>query len=167
LARHRIQSNLRVFETVFRSPKYLALALGGVIVYYFVFNYLVSLNNIGIVINSGPVYFVYLLAITASVLLTLTAYSVSLRLRSGLRKASPMGFVATITPIIGGGVTGCACQAPILYNLLYFVGLNSFEASGFVTLVAAYALEIDAALILLNLVAAYAVLSKISRALEA
>lgn len=166
MASLRIQSNLRALEIVYRSPKYLALTLAGGVLYYLIFNYIVSLNNVGIVIYSAPVYLVYLLSFTASLLLTLTVYSASLRIRHGLRTASSMGLVASISTIVGGGVTACACEAPILYNLLYFLGLNAFEASGFVALIGAYIFEIDAVLILLNVAAAYMVLSKISRTLE-
>lgn len=157
---------LRILATIYRSPKYVVLSVIAAAAYYEVFAYFVSLNNFGIVIFSAPVYLVYLLAITASLLLTITIYSVSLRLRQGMQASSPAGLLASITTIVGGTVAGCACQAPILYNLLYFVGLNAFEASGVVTLLIAYSVEINSFLILLNLAAAYLLLSKISKAGE-
>jgi hypothetical protein len=158
-----LELNIRVLATMYRSPRYAILTAAAAGVYYYLFNYFVSLDNRGIVIYSGPVYLVYLLAITAAILLTITVYSLSLRLRHGVKASSRAGFLASFSTVVGGCITGCACQAPILYNILYFVGLNAFEASGIVSTLLSYDFEINVALILLNLVAAYWLLSKISR----
>jgi len=160
----RLALSAHVLVTIFRSPRYVALSVIGAVVYYLVFDYFVSLSNFGIVVFSAPVYLVYMLAITASLLLTITVYSVSLRLRRGLPSSSSAGLLASLSTIVGGSVVGCACQAPILYNLLYFFGLNAFEASGVVTPLVAFSMEINVALIVLNLVAVVWLLSKISMA---
>jgi hypothetical protein len=68
---------------------------------------------------------------------------------------------STLSVFIGGVIAGCACQAPILYNLLYFLGLNALEASGLVASVDVYQFEIMWLLILLNLGMIILVLSKI------
>ncbi|HUI00536.1 MAG TPA: hypothetical protein VLX56_02765 [Nitrososphaerales archaeon] len=155
--------NARALAMIYRSPKYVVLSLAAAVVYYYLFAYFVSLENYGIVIYSEPAYMVYLLAVTASVLLTVTVYSLSLRLRRGIQTSSPGGFLASVTTVVGGCMAGCACQAPILYNLLYFFGLNAFEASGVVTTLVSYDFEINLALIVLNIVVAYRLLSKMTR----
>ena len=155
--------NAKALAMIFRSPRYAALGIAAAVVYYYLFAYFVSLENFGIVVYSVPAYMVYLLAISASVLLTITVYSLSLRIKQGLQTSSPAGLVASISTVVGGCVAGCACQAPILYNLLYFIGLNAFEASGIVTVLVAYDFEINLALIILNVLVAYRLLSKITR----
>jgi hypothetical protein len=155
--------NLKALAMIYRSPKYMVLTIASAALYYLLFNYFVSLDNHGIVIYSEPVYLVYSLAITAAVLLTITVYSLTLRLRRRAQASSSAGLLASISTVVGGCITGCACQAPILYNLLYFVGLNAFEASGIVSTLLAYDFDINVALIALNLLVAYRLLSKVSR----
>jgi hypothetical protein len=156
--------NLKALAAIYRSPKYMVLTIAAAASYYYLFNYFVSLDNHGIVIYSEPVYLVYSLAITAALLLTITVYSVTLRLRNRVQSSSSSaGLLASTSTVVGGCVTGCACQAPILYYLLYFFGMNAFEASGIVSTILAYDFDINVALIVLNLVVAYRMLSKVSR----
>lgn len=107
-------------------------------------------------------YLVYLLSLSASLLLTMTVYAFSLRIREGVRAGPVRGLFGSISAAVGGSVAGCACQAPILYNLLYFLGMNAFEASGLVTLAATYQTELNVLLILLNILMTYSILSKVS-----
>jgi hypothetical protein len=155
--------NLKALATIYRSPKYVVLTIAAAASYYYLFNYFVSLNNHGIIIYSEPVYLVYSLAITAALLLTITVYSLSLRMRNRVQSSSSAGLLASISTVVGGCVTGCACQAPILYYLLYFFGMNAFEASGIVSTILAYDFYINVGLIVLNLLVAYRMLSKVSR----
>jgi len=140
----------------------LLLTLAGGVLYYFLFEYLVSLNNYGIVIFYVPIYLVYLLSLTASLLLTVTVYAFSSRIRQGAGIVPSRGLVGSISAAVGGCVGGCACQAPILYNIFYLIGLNAFEASGVVTLIASYQTELNVLLILLNAILTYRILSKVS-----
>lgn len=158
-----IELDLRMLALIYRSPKYVLLTVFAAGLYYLLFNYFVSLENYGLVIYSEPAYLVYLLSLSASVLLTITVYTLSLRLRRGLRTSSRAGLLASLSTVVGGCITGCACQAPILYSIVYFFGLNAFEASGVVTLFVAHDSEINAALVLLNVAVAFRLLSKISR----
>ena len=137
------------------------LTLAGGVLYYFLFEYLVSLNNYGIVIFYVPIYLVYLLSLTASLLLTVTVYAFSSRIRQGAGIVPSRGLVGSISAAVGGCVGGCACQAPILYNIFYLIGLNAFEASGVVTLIASYQTELNVLLILLNAVMTNSILSKV------
>jgi hypothetical protein len=157
-----LPSKVQLLIRVYRNRKFLLLNICIGVVYYFLYQYLIFLSTQGILVQSVPAYLVYLLALSASVVITLSVYSVSQRLpRKKIVRGASSGVLGTASIVVAGITAGCACQAPILYNILYFVGLNTLEASSFVAMVNFYQIEIILALIAINVVLAYLTLSRI------
>lgn len=127
---------LAALSRVYRSWRYWLLTTIIAFFYYFLLQYLIEVSNRGIVIITIPQYLVFLLDVSAAILITLGVYSARQTLikRKALSGASS-GLVSSISVLTAGVSVSCACQAPILYNILYFFGLNSFEASGIVVTV--------------------------------
>lgn len=144
------RSTLR--HAVSKTWKYFGLCMLLFFVYYLSFRYLISSSNGGLVLIAVPIYLVYALISTASILFTLSVYSlISSFPRTG-RNGAPPGIFSAFSVFVGGVSAGCACQAPILYGMLYFLGLNSLEASGLVTSFADHENAIMEAMIAVNLI---------------
>lgn len=136
--------------------KYLAIFVATLLVYDLFFHYMITTSDYGIFLVTVPLYLIYLLIVSAALLVTLGVYSASMiRYRSTKRGVSS-GFYGTFSVLVGGISAGCACQAPILYGVLYFVGLNSLEASSFVTIFSSHEKSILEILILLNILLIFA-----------
>ncbi len=118
-------------------------------------------SNHGLTLLSAPSYLIYLLDLLASMSITLSVYSLSQALKAKLAAGAATGFVSSISVLTAGISVGCACQAPILYNFLYFFGLNSLEASSIVVAIDNYEIPIMSGLILLNLITIIMIGSKI------
>ena len=147
-----IPRQLIAFFGVYRSWYYWLVTTTIAFFYYFILQYLIEVSNKGIVIVTVPQYLIFFLDISASILITLGVYSVrqTLAKRRALSGASS-GLVSSISVLTASVSVSCACQAPILYNILYFLGLNSFEASGIVVTLNDLQVPILWALVGLNL----------------
>jgi hypothetical protein len=137
-------------SSITQNWKYLVLNLVTFSAYYLGFRYLISSSDYGFVLITVPMYLVYLLIGSASVLFTLSVYSLFMGLPRSNRKSAPSGFFSAFSVFLGGLSAGCACQAPILYGFLYFLGLNSLEASGLVSIFADHETGILESIIALN-----------------
>lgn len=137
---------------VLRESKYAMLCLIIFTVYYLVFRYLITSSNDGLVLITIPSYLVFALIGSASILLTLSVHSFFLILPHNRKNGVPSGIFSSFSVFIGGIAAGCACQAPILYGFLYFVGLNSLEASGLVTSFADHEVAIIEAMVAINMI---------------
>jgi hypothetical protein len=159
---YSVASILRALLEVYRSWKFILLNIVVGIAYYYLFQYLILLSSRGLVIQTAPPILVYSLDLSASVVLTLSVYSVHQRLSKKRIEAGASSSVVGTGSILAAGITaGCACQAPILYSVLYFLGLNALEASGFVALVNEYQIPILLILILINAIVIFITLTRI------
>jgi hypothetical protein len=165
---NEVLSKFQVLKKVYRSWKYDILNIIIVIAYYYLFQYLVLISTRGIVIQTTPAYLIYFLDGSASVLITLSIYSVAQRLsnRKRIVTGASSGAVSAGSILAAGISAGCACQAPVLYNLLYFFGLNAFEASSFVAIVDQYQIEIMWVLLLINIGIIFLTLSRMQASLR-
>jgi hypothetical protein len=140
--------------------KYIALNIAVAVAYYYLISYLLSLQQNGIPITSVPIYLVYLLAMASSVTLTIAIYSINNTRRNRAKLSASS--VSAASTLLGGVISGCGCQAAILFNALALV-LGSGEATLINTTVADNAPLIFGALILINLFVIAYYLEKLSR----
>jgi hypothetical protein len=154
-------SPLKGLWRVYNSWKSWILTAAIALVYYLLFRYLVTLSNHGILFLSVPAYLIYALDILASILITSGIYSIVRTTGKRRVSGSSSGFVSAASILAAGISVGCACQAPILYSILYLVGLNSIEASGIVVTIVDYNIEILWLLVLINLIMIFIVASRI------
>ena len=141
------------------KPKYVALNLALAVLYYFIIEYLLSLQQNGVPISSVPGYLIYVLAISSSISFTLAIYSVS-NTRRNLAKYSASS-ISAATTLMGGILAGCGCQAAILFNaLVIFVGTG--EATRVNTIATENSIFIYLAMIIINLFVIVYYLQKLS-----
>jgi hypothetical protein len=142
---------LTVLARVYGSWKYDLITIAAAILYYWIFEYLIEASSRGIILLSIPAYLIYILVITAAISITLGIFSLSHALRQRkILAGTSSSTVSTFSVLAAGISVGCACQAPILYNLLYFLGLNTLEASSIVVGINDYQVQIISLLIILN-----------------
>lgn len=152
----------RALLEVYRSWKFLLLNIVVGIIYYYLFEDMILISSRGLVILTAPPILVYSLDLGASAVLTLSVFSVHQRLsKKRIAAGTSSGALGTASVLAAGITAGCSCQVPILYSILYFLGLNALEASGLVALVNEYQIEILLTLIVINIVLLFATLSRI------
>lgn len=140
--------------------KYAAFNVAVAVAYYYLITYLLSIQQQGIPITSVPVYLIYLLSVVSSVTLTIALYSAS-NTRKNSAKISATS-VSAATTLFGGVISGCGCQAAILFNVLA-IGVGSGEATLINTVVSENATIVFLALIVLNLSVIVYYLQKLSK----
>ena len=162
LVHYTRRSRLSIFRDIFTSYSYILIAILGSILYYFIFSYLISVSSNGVFVFTAPLYLIYLLVISAGVLLAVSAY-VLRRSVGGTRLGASDSAASAITAVIGGLVAGCGCSAPALYSLLSLLGISAADAFGITY--AINQLQIPGLLILtaINILLIYYNLGKISR----
>lgn len=142
------------------TPLYIALNVALAFGYYFLIQYLLSIQQNGIPITSVPLYLIYALSIISSITLTIAIYSIKNSQRNKA-KISATG-VSAATTLVGGVVSGCGCQAAILFNVLA-IAAGTGEATLINTIVTENAPLIFAAMIILNLFVVTYYLDKLSK----
>jgi hypothetical protein len=151
-----------IFKTLreMYSIKYLLLNVLMAVAYYYLIAYLLSVQQDGIPVTTVPVFLIYALAIVSSVTLTIAIYSIS-NTRRNSAKASATS-VSAITTFFCGVVSGCGCQAAILFNVLA-IGFGTGEATLINTIATENATLIFGALILINFFVIGYYLNKLSK----
>jgi hypothetical protein len=117
----------RVYHTlleIYRRPAYILINLVSLAVYYYIFVYLIKIQEEGVFIATVPPYLVYLLVITSSIAFTIGIYSIRNTRRNEAKELSTG--VGTVTALVGGVVGGCGCIEPLVLNLSIF-GLNTSQ----------------------------------------
>lgn len=152
----RIAKSLKDIYTI----KYATFNIAIAVAYYYLITYLLSIQQHGIPITSVPVYLIYLLSIVSSVTLTIALYSAG-NTRKNSAKISATS-VSAATTLFGGVISGCGCQAAILFNVLA-IGVGSGEATLINTIVSENAPVVFFALIVLNLSVIAYYLQKLSK----
>ncbi len=103
---------LLALKAIYKRPRYVALNVAFVAVYYYLFKYLVLLQNRGIFIVLGaPLYLIYAVVITSSILMTVAIYAVFSR-RSPYHAYG--GVLGSASAVVAGIISGCGCTAPLL-----------------------------------------------------
>ncbi|MDE1869846.1 MAG: hypothetical protein KGH71_02560 [Candidatus Micrarchaeota archaeon] len=150
-----------IFKAIFKSRLIIALTAIVAIAYYFLIQYVIALNAPGgFIFVTTPAIMFYLLAISASVLLIISAYSIRLSLLT--MESEFEGAASIISTVLGGVIAGCNCSVPIISSILYLFALNAATVSDVVAFVGNYQLEIFALLILFNIAVSYHHLERLS-----
>lgn len=141
-----------VLKKVYGSPYYVLFNVAVAVFYYYFFHFIFSLSGIALLLTL-PSYMIYALSISASLLLTVSAYAVvgTLHRANGVST----GFLSAVTTAAGSVVASCSCQAPILGTALYAIGFNTLAVSGVLAVVGTYQTWFFTALILINLLFFY------------
>lgn len=142
------------------KPLYIALNVVFAVLYFFLIQYLLSIQQDGIPVTSVPIYLVYLLAIISSITLTVAVYSIKNTRRNNAKISATA--VSASTAVFGGVVSGCGCQAAILFNVIA-VSAGAGEATLINTLIAENAPVVFAGMIILNLFVVTYYLERLSR----
>jgi hypothetical protein len=143
------------------APKYLLFNAAAAVAYLLAFQYLVSYQNLGIALVFAPAYLVYLLIITASVLLTMSVRSLFLTRRIAAEQSAG-GILGTASALFGGVVGGCGCSVPILFSLTA-IGLSAAQVVWLTDFVSANTALLLSLMIVINLFAAIYYVRRISR----
>ncbi len=151
-----MSGELGILKRVYFSPYYLLLNIATFFAYYLFFIFVLGLTSREEFL-AIPSYIIYALAVSASMLLTISVYSVV----SEISKAGvSTSLISALTTAAGGIFASCGCQTPIIGALLYAIGLNALAVSGIIAAIYAYRLLIFLLLIAINLLFAYYVLRK-------
>lgn len=129
--------------------------------YYYLFTVVIEYSNFGIFLVTVPVYLVFLLVLTSSMLAT--AASVYLRRSLRLRRVAIGLSQSPIAFVVGTVVASCACNVPILAPVLYLIGLNALEVSSAIAFLARFQEPIIGIIVLLNVCCIYYYLGLLSR----
>jgi len=139
---------LNTLKGIYGKPKYIALNLGIAVAYYFIIEYLLSIQQKGIPITSIPIYLIYALVVTTSITFTIAIYSIANTRKNNARFSASS--VSAVSTVAGGVLAGCGCQAAILFNVLAF-GVGTGEATLINTIVSENAPLIVGAMLIINL----------------
>ncbi len=142
---------------IYRKPAYIAISVGTFFAYYFLVSFVIKHNNKFLVMGKHTAYLLFLLEVTASLLIASSLFSAAKR-RVG--KAKGAG-IATATTVFGSLTVGCGCTSPILFGITsIFVGSSAVVADAFISRNQVY---IISAMILINLLLTIYYLNKISK----
>jgi hypothetical protein len=145
---------------IFRHPLYIAIAAVSTILFFYLFRYLIAINNHGIFLLLMPMYIVYLLVLTSGVLFSISLFAIAHSVAS--RRLGEIGGIeGLVIPSLGGLVASCGCAFPLLESIFLFFGVNTFEAVGIVSVINSYQLWILGAMIFINLATIYYYLGKV------
>ncbi|MDE1855114.1 MAG: hypothetical protein KGH57_02220 [Candidatus Micrarchaeota archaeon] len=161
-ARNKRLHKVDVLKKVFASPFYIFLAIAAVVAYYWLFYYLITVSNKGLFFVTVPMYLIYALILSASVLVTLSVYAVSNSLKTKYSGAEG-GLLSVATSAFGGFIVGCNCYAPIFSSVLYAIGFGTLQVSSAISFLGAYQLWFVVLLIAANLIFIYYQLGRITR----
>ena len=153
-------NSIKSLKSIYK-PKYMALNVAIAVAYYYVIKYLLSVQQKGIPITSVPLYLIYALVITSSITFTIAVYSIS-NTRRNYAKLSASS-VSAVTAVTGGILSGCGCQAAILFNVLA-VSVGTGEATLINTVVSENVPILFGAMIVINLFVTGYYLEKLSKA---
>ncbi len=154
-----IMSRMDIVKGIYTKPAYLAVNAAAAVIYYYVYEYILSIQTHGIAINLPPSYLVYLLVITSSVLLTIAIYSIR-NSRNNQAKISA-SVTGSFTAVFGGILGGCGCTSPLLFGILGAVGLGS-QFISFDMFFIRYQIGLLAAFILINVLLATYYVNRLS-----
>ncbi len=141
------------------APRYLALNLVLIGIYYLVFDFLIRYQNYGLFLSAVPVYIEYLTILTASILLTVSIYEIY-HVKRQLEELSA-GSASIITLILSSVFGGCGCATPIIFGLTA-LGISSTELFSVNAILSGYIIWIFYVLLVVNAVLILYYLNRIS-----
>ncbi len=151
-----------VLKQIFTSPLYILITIAALVAYYELFTFLIVSSNEGIFFVTVPIYLIYALIFSASLLMSTSIYAVSQSIKAKYAGAEG-GVLSVFTSSIGGLVVGCSCYAPIFSSLLYAVGFGTLQVSSAISFLGVYQTWFVAVFIAANLIFIYHQLGRITR----
>lgn len=149
------------FKIIFGSKLVVTATALIAIIYYFVIEYFISLNAPGgHVFVTTPAILLYLLALSASILLVVSVYS--MRFSFSRIESEAEGIASFVTTVLGGIIAGCNCAVPIIASAMYLLTLNALTVSGVLVFIGDHQIELFLLLIAFNILLSYHHLSKLS-----
>ena len=150
---------LNVLFAILSHPLYFALTALSSYAFFYLFHYLVTLSNYGIFLYFLPIYLIYALMITSGILFSISTFAIVHAIAS--RRAEAAGeIISILMPSLSGLVATCACTFPLLASVLIFLGINTFEAAGIISLINSNQTLLITAMLAINLIAIYYYLGK-------
>ncbi len=147
---------------IFKKPAYTIIAISSAIAFFYLFRYLVSVNNDGLFLIFIPIYLIYALVATSGVLFSISIFTIAHSI-SMKRSGAVGGIEGILLPSIGGLIVGCGCSFPLLESILLFFGVGVFQAVGIISILNGYQYAIIAAMIALNIIAIYYYLGRLQQ----
>jgi hypothetical protein len=147
-------------KEVYKKPVYIAVTVISFIIYYYVFSYLIEIQQNGIFLIMIPTYFIYLLVLSSAIALTLGIFS----MRNTRNNDAPelSSGVGTATALIGGVMGGCGCAEPLILNLSV-LGLTTTQTFSLLNFVSANQFAIFGLMIAINFFVVIYYLNKLSQ----
>jgi hypothetical protein len=138
---------INTLKKIYR-PRYIFVNFLSLIAYYFLIKYLIILQNKGMFFSLIPIYLIYILVITSSILFTISIYSIfNTRNKKTNISASLAG---TLTAVGGGIVSSCGCSTSLVLLGLTSLGVSATELFGINNIISSIAIPIFALMILIN-----------------
>lgn len=111
-----IPTRLKTLFRIYKDIKVLLLNVVIAFLYYYLITSLIAAQNRGIILFTSiyVLYAIYTLAISASVLLTISIMGILKNRQRGYGA----GVSATVGSIVGGLVVGCGCSYPLIISIL-------------------------------------------------
>jgi hypothetical protein len=153
---------LEVLKKIFTSPFYILITIAAIVAYYELFQYLILSSNKGLFLVTVPLYLIYALVFSASVLLTTSVYAVHSSIRARYAGAEG-GVLSVLSSSLGGLVVGCSCYAPILSSVMYAIGFGTLQVSGAISFLGVYQAWFVVLFVAANLIFIYYQLGRITR----
>ena len=140
------------------TPVFFLLNVAIAVIYFIIFTLILKSQG-PIALTTTPLYLIYVLVITSSMLITASIYSLIKKTANGAMLAADG--IGTIMTFLGGIISGCNCTAPLLFELVA-VGISSSEIVGLDDFISAYQVWIFLAIIAVNIVLLANMLNAIS-----
>ncbi|MGC8622521.1 MAG: hypothetical protein ACP5UC_00975 [Candidatus Micrarchaeia archaeon] len=143
------------------TPKYVAVNIAALILYYFLARYLViTQEKVFLVVDPLLLYLMYILILSASITLTIAIYSIG-NTRKNMAKVTATG-VSAFTALVGSVIVSCGCAVPILFSLTA-IGISSAGIIALNNFFSKYSIWIVSTFIFLNLLLIIYYLNKLSK----
>ncbi len=159
--KHRTGTRLDTAIRIFSKPAYMMIAAAASILFFYLFRYLIEVNNHGIFLVLIPMYIIYALVITSGAIFSISLYAIWHSIAS--RRMGELGSIEGILiPSLGGLVASCGCAFPLLESVLLFFGVSVLQAAGIASAINSYQIWILSSMITLNVILVYYYLGKIT-----
>ena len=140
------------------SPKYIGLTIALGIAYSVAFWYLAYIQGGNAVMLYIPIYLIFLLIASSSILTTIAIYSIKNTRRNNAKASGPATSASTV--LLGSGL--CGCTTTLLPTIALALGVSTPTVYAFSSFLKNYSIEIISMLIILNTVVLAYYLNKLS-----
>ncbi|MEM0160018.1 MAG: hypothetical protein QW478_15375 [Candidatus Micrarchaeaceae archaeon] len=151
-------NNALSLTKIFISPLFAVTTIVGIIVYWYLFNYI---DAHSFFMLTASIYLIYTLVITSALLLATGVYSMKQLLTKSRGTASVSAAPASAATSIFGSMFSCGCHFSLLASFLATVGLSTGEVGAIESFDLFYSNYVVAFFILINIGLFYYVIRKI------